>query len=347
MVNIPAEGKIHIPWRDYTEEEILLLLQGLFETEVYDVYNAHFSDRASEKGADLLLSKNGETYAIAVKIKPAKKDIYQMIELSEREEKNKIYIHLESPTNEFKNKMGRYNNIDFWGPKKLTNEFFKRNPYFASNLVIANTELYRNLSDLQRFLIKIYFENKDKKSNSVPPKGEYWLEILWRLKDIGVVMYQVNLHLQFMFEEQFDVDLSLETNKRLLKSYLHLLNYMNNEIKPSVELLADFYEKNEEFVRYVINKTRTRSNWLHLSRFNVIVPGRVKTLFEEAKKERNAFKGIEDDFGKIEVEKEDKTNPVWAAIESNSRRLSSFGWAFEATIDYFFNYAIDVEEVVE
>jgi len=79
-----------IPWKEYSEIEILEILTMLFRERGFKVYNVHKTDRSGENGADLECSKTGETgkILIAVKKKPGKSDIGQLETLAVPRRKN-------------------------------------------------------------------------------------------------------------------------------------------------------------------------------------------------------------------------------------------------------------------
>ena len=58
-----------IPWKLYSEPEILEVLTEIFEVKGYQVYNIHKTDRRGEEGVDLECAKPAENQKIILAVK--------------------------------------------------------------------------------------------------------------------------------------------------------------------------------------------------------------------------------------------------------------------------------------
>ncbi len=103
-----------------------------FITEAYEnmgwhVKNMHRTDRRSENGADLVVSRNSELILVAIKDKPAKGDIDQLQRLWERKkEANLVYVYSKPSTGPFSVEEKRLSkDIKFLKEKELHNFLIK------------------------------------------------------------------------------------------------------------------------------------------------------------------------------------------------------------------------------
>ncbi len=337
---------LEIPWKTFSEEEIHLILEVFFKCQGYRVYNQHRIQRSVEKGADLILSnpKKVKT-AVAAKIRPEKKDIYQMIELSRRKEKRKIYIYCDDPTQDFVQEMSKYKKtIDFWNSKKLTQAFFKETPFYASNLVINNINLMKTLTDIRDIFFMIHTfatksQRKKKRSIKFKKLSRDSLYLLWRLKDFSVMFHRINKSLQLSFFEKDSMrKISKKTELDMLENYVDLLEDMESSARGFKEFLEEFWIKNKDFLNFVVNETKTRSNWLHLFAFDTISPGNIKRQHKEGKKQEKIQKNFDKLMKKLKIKSEKTESRIIDCLEENSRLLNDFGWAIESTIDDFLSY---------
>ncbi|MHA1748909.1 MAG: hypothetical protein ACTSYF_09760, partial [Promethearchaeota archaeon] len=163
-----------ILWDKYSEDEIRNIIKIHYKWRGYKIIDLHESDRRGERGADLVVWKpsEAEKIAIAIKIKPKKQDIYQLEELSKREEKEKKYIFIKDPATDFYSKMKSFDNVvDFWDNEKLLYEISSSTPDLALKITTQNHPLYYfiwkiivKLLDLHReYLYNKPTINKDEK----------------------------------------------------------------------------------------------------------------------------------------------------------------------------------------
>lgn len=79
-------------------------------------------DPANEKGVDLECThkNNHKKVIIAVKKKPKVNDLGQVLQLSQHEADQRIYLYLNGATQSFRDQMGGFEStIEFWDEKSL------------------------------------------------------------------------------------------------------------------------------------------------------------------------------------------------------------------------------------
>jgi len=345
---------IKIPWQKFNEEEIQTLIAIFFHSLDYHIKELHKSDRANEKGADLVVYNDKEKIAIAIKVKPDRADCYQLIELSQRKEKRKIYVHIETPTGKFLDAMKKHGkNIEFWDTKKLTQFFIENNLYFTANIIFENHHVYEIIDTIIYFLYKLRQDCEKIKKKKFKQIDKKSFMILWRLKDMAVTLHQTNTMLLSMFEEKVhSTDLNL--NKNFLSLFLNYLDALETKLNSFWHYFAFFYSKNKELVDNSIIEQYTRSHWIYLASFkphnNLYT---IKNNLEEAIKEKKAFdnlsKNLDTEFQKKKIEEIKSqhlnTNEVWEAMHHQIHGFMIVGDGLECIIDdiikeYFGDYFI-------
>ncbi len=357
---------VEIPWKNFTEEEIQTMISILFHSLDYHIKELHKSDRANEDGADIIVSNKNETFAIAVKLKPNHKDRYQLLELSRRKEKRKIYIFIETPTKKFSETMKQDgNNVEFWDVKHLNNFFIKRNLYFSANLIFHGTETYKNIQEIQYLFFDLLRKCKDRQKDDVKELNKKSFSLLWRLKDISVTLNKTNRLLKNMFEEPMELK-DEKFNIYFLNIFLNYLESLNPIASPFSRCFNEFYKNNKQLVDNSIIENSDRSHWLYLYEFKPLNSGyNLKSSLHNGIKEKEAFdrilkkgKSKDTDFEKY-CEEISKSNDVWKAIGSQLNELTRVGWAIEAVVDdiieeYFNDYnfvhlfddAVEIDEFI-
>lgn len=339
MNNLPQ-----IPWENFSEEEIHFIIQRACERNGWKVYNLHKIQRNVEHGADLIVTKDdGKKIAIAVKIKPRSQDRIQLNDLFERDEEEKIYIYIKDPTPDFKNAMSKYNSrIRFLSKKEFSNWMFKLDPYLYSSLIIDLHEFSLKLAELQKFLIKLFYESTEGIIKPAKTKlNEESLRILWRLKDEVVFLNKSLRSFQIMFENIEDKPSEPEKDSVFLEGFIKVLNSFLDSIIFIHEKLKKMYEKNKNFVAYVIKKTEDRSNWKGILSFKLFIPGEIETE-EDEEEDLKFLKNLSKVLGKPleEFLKDEKRYNIPHSIAESCRILANFMGCVEAFVDDLFSYGI-------
>lgn len=340
---------IEIPWGRFSEEELLVIISAFYEHLGFGVYNLHRIQRSEERGADLILSKEGKRVAaIGVKIKPRKKDAYQLIELSRRKEKDKIYVFIGEATPQFKEEMERYRQkIHFLNAKELTHTFFENTPYFASNLFLDTTIFSLLTARIRNLFLTIYH---DAKKESPEPGGfdESSLKTLWRLKDNSAVLYKTNLFFMEMFDHLDKSKFTKEGAHALLRGYDCLLALMGDAAKEFERFLKEFLNENRNFIKRVVQETRIGSNWAYIFSFKILSPGSVEDVITTEKEreveEKELVKKISASLSKKMPRAPPKITKdflaIFSSIENTCMGFKKFWWGVEEVIDDFFDYAL-------
>ena len=92
-----------IPWNNFSELEIQAILKIHFESLGFGVVWRHKEDPTNERGIDLECTriKDNKKVTIAVKKKPKKEDLGQLVELSRSDGNQKIYLYINGATQNF------------------------------------------------------------------------------------------------------------------------------------------------------------------------------------------------------------------------------------------------------
>lgn len=341
---------IEIPWELFSEEALHVIISEFYEHLGFRVYNLHRIQRPMEKGADLVLAKEGkEVVAIAVKIKPRKNDAYQLIELSRRREENKLYIFIGDPSPDFKEEMGRCKKeVRFINENDLTADFFERDPYFAVSLYCDNTPFALTSARI-RDLFLTCFDEQQRTVNGPNLLNNTSLKTLWRLKDNSSVLYKLNNFVAHTLRALDKSKFNKEATDALLEGYSYLLMLMGTVAQEFEKFFKEFLDENINFMKDLIRKTRIGSNWLHLSSFRVFSSAEVENLVVAIKEEEIKIKGIIENSPAILVDKvteyaleeRESTLEILNSIENACDKFNKFWWGVEETIDDCFNYALD------
>jgi len=330
-----------IPWDKFREEEIQALIEMLFYSLDYTTKNLHKSDRANENGADLVVSKDKETIAIAVKIKPNQKDRYQLVELSRRKEKKKIYVYIQTPTKKFQDTMDTDGkDVDLWDKKKLNEFFVQNNLYFTANVIFENSEIYKNIESLSYLLFNLWKNSKERKKEKFAQLDKKNFALLWRLKDDAVTIHQANKLMISMFQEPMKFN-NREFDEYFYRIFLNYLDRLSMKSSLFISYFSEFFNSNKNLVYNSIIENSTRSHWIWLASFKPLnCYEHMKKSLKRAIQERESLEELikdDDDSNKGELEKHceeiSKSNSVWKAMLKQTESLMIIGMAIEGLID--------------
>ncbi len=294
-----------IPWNDYSEEEVQYFLEYIFKRRGYQVYNIHKADRRGEDGADLECIKKGEaeTLLVAVKKKPAKKDIQQLRDLSSRDVHSRIYVYIEAPSADFFREMEKNrNNVSFWDATKLTNELFDIDPRLYLFMVLENrfyapsySTNWNNISHYRKVIDgKIEIGEPEKMDSDM-------LLLLWNAKDRSVSLNRGLNLLQLTFEESMPLKLNKTETISLINGYLHGLERLKvHALTPLLECIERYRTSYPNIFSLYCKQTDGRSNWRYFYNHQpVLLPSQIKEYFEKMKEDEEKYaelnKEIEED----------------------------------------------------
>lgn len=332
-----------INWKKYTEEEVHLLICSLFSSLDYHIENRHKSDRANENGADIVVRNDKEDIAIAVKIKPKEKDRPQLIELSEREEKRKIYVYIETPTNKFLKftQSDSMKGIEFWDVKKLNDFFRESNPYFMANVIFESSELHQLLELLKIYLVSLWHKNNNKKKGKIQSLDKESFKKLWRLKDIAVTLNKSTETIEPILNQPLKFkDENLDAH--FIKVFNDYLEILARDTKLFLEHFIAFEKENPVLVSNGIITGLTTSHWSWIGGFKTY--GTIWGMIENLKKsidDKEFLDKLNKDYPNKKGEKEmerlieekSKGNNIWEAIAYQVQKINFFGRALEIIID--------------
>lgn len=346
-------SNLEIQWKKFTEEEIQTLLAMLFHTIDYSVDELHKSDRANECGADLVVKKGNESTAIAVKIKPDTKDRPQLIDLSKRQEKKKLYVYIETPTKKFLDFTKEQHDVEFWDMNKLNDFFITKNIYFSANIIFDNHPINDEITLIRYILSQLWKRSHNAKKQKIRPINKESFFVLWRLKDMAVTLHQTNKLIERLFETPIN-NKNQELNVHFLNIFLDYLTVLEAKISEFLTFFVLFYEKNEELVNNSIVEQHSRSHWLWIAHYQPL--NNLRTLREELKdaiRDKKLYADLAKDLENVPEDKElkkyeeeiAKGNDIWQAIHKKLRDLMIFGSGVEEIVDdvvkeYFNDYSI-------
>jgi len=316
-----------VPWEDYSEDEISELVSLMFRKKGFSVYNVHILDRRMEDGIDIECKKSpGESRTlIAIKVKPVKKDVGQLIQFSEQDGEKRVYIHILPPSMDFKKKMeGMSSRVDFWDAKKLTEELFNAFPEMYMSLMIENYALM-DLYKINALLISGYLKakNSDIVGDRVKPNPKV-IQTLWNAKDRTVSLHKSFLALQVLFEEMnLGKNIDNEKKKAIAFAYLYTLQYLQTtSLAPLLNLFTEILKDYPEIFSRFVSQSRDSSHWITLASLRPhFLPGYVL---------KTAAGWDKDDIPEIE----DLIPPAVAdMLGDQSRKLAIEGEVLESVVD--------------
>ena len=335
------QNNLEIPWKKFTEEEIQTFIAMLFHSLEYHIEESHKSDRANECGADVVAKKGDESIAIAVKIKPCNNDRPQLIDLSKRKEKKKVYVYVETPTKKFLDFTKSYKKVEFWDIKKLNDFFIKNNIYFTANIIFDNHPINKKLSIVKFILYQLWEKSHRAKKKKIKVLDKKSFFMLWRLKDISVTLHQTNNLIERLFETPIN-NKNKVLNLHFLNIFIDYLDLLESKISEFSTFFIQFYAKNNELVNNSILEQNNRSHWLWITNHQPLNNLHIlKKKLKDAIKEKKEYEEIVKRFDKLPGNKEinkyekemAKGNDIWQAMHKKLKDLIVFGSGVEAIID--------------
>jgi hypothetical protein len=328
-----------IPWNRFSEIEIQSILKIHFENLNYTVVWRHKEDPANERGIDLECQRNNEKLLIAVKRKPKKEDLAQLIELSDYEAARRYYIYIGGATQSFRDKIPNFPKIDFLAETRLEKELNKS--HLTLTLRIHNSKANQAMLHIMRGIINTIKEKDEPEiDQSINPK---MIRRLWELKDRSVTIHKCASMAQLMLENPNRVgELSNEQMNDLM---IWILDYMyvygfNSLQRFFTDLPKDF----KPILNHVYQETKIRSNWFMLFAYRPgLIPGMVDMYLKEYDEEKKDWEKAGEFFDRSKKNGEiipDIQFSYLDDIAERFRRLAVWGEGLEGTIDYVFEHAI-------
>jgi hypothetical protein len=287
--NPVSEG---VPWDAYSELELQTILKIHFENLGFEVNWRHQEDPANEKGIDLECTRDSDNQKvlIAVKKKPRKEALAQLVELVDHPASKRIYVYVGGAAQSFRDKFSTFEpQVEFWDEKKL--EEHLNDSGLTLELKIHNSRANEAMLRIMRRLIEVIKSKPEKDSLSGKPSQET-METLWGMKDRAVTVNKCALMSQLMFEDSSRF--GELTDEQVQNLVLYVLDYAY--VYGLMSLCRTFEDLSPEFQELlclVHDITKIRSNWHELFSYSHgLRPGAVETVHHQYAKERTELKGV-------------------------------------------------------
>lgn len=253
-----------IPWKMYSEDEILEVLTEIFRDKGYKVYNIHKTDRRGEQGVDIECTKPAENEKVflAVKKKPEKSDIGQLEDFAEKASTSKIYVYIEEPSAAFKSVVeGLKNRMSFWNAETLTYELFCTDLRFYLFMILENS-FEKPIYEIILTFFDVFFRVEKKKVEQPSKATPEMLNLLWAAKDRSSSLHKSLRTLQLLFEKMSLPEVSEETKKAMTISFLSSIENLKYEnLEQLQSLFSEFLDKYPANFEQFCKQTKGRSNW--------------------------------------------------------------------------------------
>lgn len=344
--------KMNINWSIYTEEQIHLILCLFYQSLEYHIKNLHEADRSHEKGADIVVEKDGENIALAVKLKPTKADRDQVIDLANRSEKKKVYIYINTPTDSFNDFVKEYGNkIEFWDAKKLNDVFREKHPYFMANIIFDNSDIHFELEKLKFLLFYLREICVKLKKSPMKKLDRESFSKLWRLKDTAVALHKTNEAIFPMLRTPLNFK-DEKFNEHFIEIFMDYMERQYQDFNLFTKHFLEFYEDNKSLVHNGIIRGITTSHWFWIGGFKIMGDiDSLKASLKKALEDQETIEKLKKDFPNEERDKhlekeleiEARGNDVWKSMEYQVTKLELFGNALEIIIDDIMGEYLDYD----
>lgn len=247
---------------DFSEGEVYLqksLLEA-YENKGYSVVNYHEIDRPHEEAGDLICEKNNKSISIQTKIKPRKKDIPQLEDLSNRNEDKKIYIYFEEPVKNFKKAIENTEDVEFWDRKKTHDFLIENDSSIYVRLYFASLPIFKNLAKI--YLLIIENRNLEVPSNF----NRHSRQLLWSVKDDMVKSRSISKFLHEKYVPSIKEKINFqEDEKKLLNTIIDDLSKLNDiSIKKSLSTFEQISHQRPDLLKLYWEKASERTGWKKL-----------------------------------------------------------------------------------
>ena len=337
-MNLLLSGSISpgIPWADFSEVELQTILKIHFERLGFDIVWRHRDDPASEAGVDLECRSEQRRVLVAVKKRPKKEALAQVVELSNEPADQRVYVYIGGASQSFRDQQASFaDRVEFWDETTLEKRL---NESELTRIVRCDNSLANQA--ILKIMLKLADAIKTKPPPGVLPRpSPELIETLWGMKDRSVTLHECASMIKLMFEDskrvgQLDYDqiqnLIMWCLDHLYAAALLSLRHTFEALSPELKTLL--YKVHET--------TRVRSNWLYLFSYAPgIMPGRVSFALKDYEKAKAEEREIEQKVRSISIKRDSAGSNTTFHSDEISREFSSlaiWGYAMEATIDDLF-----------
>ena len=285
-----------IPWKMYSESEILEVLTEIFRAKGYNVYNVHKTDRRGELGVDMECTKPAENQKIilAVKKQPEKSDVGQLEEFAKRLSTSRIYVFINEPSTAFKNVMeGLKNRVSFWNAETLTYELFCTDLRFYLFMVLENS-FEKPIYDIVSSFFRVFFRVGKKKVERPSKATSDMLNLLWAAKDRSSSLHKSLRTLQLLFEKMSLPEATEETKKTITFAFLESIENLKYENLDQLQShFGEFIDKYTANFERFCKQTKGRSNWRYWAEIKpTLSPGYITESLENERESAPKMKEI-------------------------------------------------------
>lgn len=331
-----------IPWTKYTEKEIQGILKIHFEILGYDVVWRHRDDPSNEGGIDLECKKDGiTTVIIAVKKKPNKNALAQLVELSNQKVKNRIYVYVGGAVQSFRDNMGNFPNVEFWNESILEDKLSVTN--LTLHLKIDNSSANHAMYDIMGTILSLIKKEKYNPTENIP---QNITDILWAMKDRAVTANRCVSMAQLLFERS---DMFGElTSNQIHDIAIRCMDYLFVYALLSLQIeFNSFHPAMRNLFQIAHVNTRTRSNWFELYTYRPgLLPGHVLHTIDEHEREKEKMKPLMEKIAKKTKNEvlPDMTRTKLDVLADEFRRIAIWTDGLESTIDYLYQYRNELNQ---
>jgi hypothetical protein len=326
-----------IPWDKFSEIEIQGILKIHFEIFGYDVIWRHRDDPANEKGVDLecIREADGNKVIVAVKKKPMKEALGQVVELADQPADQRIFVYLRA-SQSFRDKSVRFiPGVEFWNEEKLEEKLGSSG--LALSLKVDNSLAKQAMSVIMRNLLNAITSQPQSNTGRLGLSEK--LETIWAMKDRAVTVSRCAAMGQLMLEEptRFGEMTNAKVQRLLVWCLDYLYSYGLLSLKNTFAPLSPWLRTT---LHEVYQETKASSAWLSLFNFDRgLVPGDVGKILNKREEDKAKWKESASALMK-EMEKQ-IADISHGGLEDAANELRVIGiWSdgLETAIDYVYRH---------
>ncbi|MDK2988843.1 MAG: hypothetical protein PWR16_372 [Methanoculleus sp.] len=326
-----------IPWSSFSEVEIQAILKMHFEILGFNVIWRHKEDPANEKGIDLECRRDldGKKVIVAVKRKPKKNDLGQVLELSQGDAHERVYVYVGGAAQSFRDQRETFaSQVVFWDEKILEERLNESD--LALKLKIDNSPAKLAMFRIMKSLIEV-IKNQPPGALAQKPSPDL-MRILWGMKDRAVTVNKCASMAQLMFEDssRFGELNNAKAQNLMVWCLDFIYSYGLNSLQSVFVALP---QELKQLLNCVYENTKIRSNWLQLFKFDPgLIPGRVESVISTYEQQITSWKEINEKL-QSKCAEDDISEPTYTELDrvaDELRLLAIWADGLEGTIDSCF-----------
>ena len=326
---IPTE----IPWNNFSEVEIQGILKIYFESAGFEVIWRHVEDPANEKGIDLecIHKIDHKKVLIAVKKKPKVSDLGQVLQLSQHDADQRIYVYINGSAQSVRDQFITFESkVEFWDEKKIETVF--ENSNLIRWLTVDNSKALHAINSINKNLMDTI---KKTSSKPFPKPNKETLKNLWDIKDRAVTLNKCVTFAQLMFEDP--AKFGKLSNNQIRYLEIWCLDYLFTYSLLSLEkFFSSLSPDMKGRLFYTYERTKARSNWFNLELIDVeFIPGNIESIAIKKKKNKMNDEPQEKQNQQSTITARDDIFSI-DEVADEFRRIGIWADGLEGTIDYLF-----------